>query len=154
MCAACHSGDDDDSQPSHQPAADAGKDAGDKGDAGAAPQHPGSKTGFGMYHGDNPILELDDGGRPIVRDGSVPSDTTDGGGFGGVSGSGGDGSADNGDSGVPTPAQLDVPADPGARGPWTVGVRTLQVDLGSGRSMPAEVWYPAAAKSAEGKKPY
>lgn len=48
---------------------------------------------------------------------------------------------------VPAPA---VPADPGTRGPWPVGVRTAKVMLGSG-SAPAEIWYPAKLGSAGGQ---
>src|SRR3954467_5244618 len=83
-CAAC-SGDDDDKDgtKASQHPGDAGKDAGEQADA--ASQHPRTKPGFGMYHGGG-ILELDDAGRPIVRDGSVAPDTSDGGGGFGANG--------------------------------------------------------------------
>jgi len=42
-------------------------------------------------------------------------------------------------------ALLELPADPGARGPWQVGARPV-----SAAGLEAEIWYPAKAGSADG----
>jgi predicted dienelactone hydrolase len=46
---------------------------------------------------------------------------------------------------------LAVPADPSAAGPWPVGVKTAAVTVASGKTIPVEVWYPAAIGSDSGK---
>ncbi len=45
-----------------------------------------------------------------------------------------------------TPADASAPADPEALGPFAVGVTSLSIDdgEGTGRTLPIEVWYPAA----------
>jgi len=60
-----------------------------------------------------------------------------------------DGSTSPTDGG-PLVDDLTIPADPGERGPWPVGVRTAQVALAGGQ-MPAEIWYPAVKGSDAGK---
>ena len=63
---------------------------------------------------------------------------------GSVPGGGGGGAAmeATGCDGVPL---LAAPADPAARGPWTVGARTVTMS-----GLKAEVWYPARPGSAGG----
>jgi hypothetical protein len=148
-CAACDS--DDDAQPDNGGVNDAGD--GDIGKIGSG----GRKPGFGMYHGDGGVLELGGDGHGGDRDGAVGPDARDGGvadGSGGShAGSGGAHGGGDGGEHAGTPAPV-VPPDPGVRGPWAVGVRTLQVDLGSSRSTPAEIWYPAQPASEAGASPY
>ncbi len=47
---------------------------------------------------------------------------------------------------------LEVPEDFSSRGPWPVGVRTLQVPTPHGVTLTVEVWYPASLGSDDGKK--
>ena len=44
-----------------------------------------------------------------------------------------------------------LPDDPGERGPWPVGVKTVHVDIGGGNMMTVEVWYPAQPGSDAGQ---
>jgi hypothetical protein len=44
-----------------------------------------------------------------------------------------------------------LPDDPGERGPWPVGVKTVHVDIGGGNTMVVEVWYPAQPGSEVGQ---
>jgi hypothetical protein len=55
------------------------------------------------------------------------------------------------DSGAGPPATPQIPSDPGQRGPWPVGVRTVMLDLGTGQHIPADVWYPAQIGSEVGE---
>lgn len=54
------------------------------------------------------------------------------------------------DADVPVGPPPVVPDDPGARGPWPVGVRTATVSL-AGKAAPVEIWYPATIGSEVGK---
>jgi dienelactone hydrolase len=127
IAAGCAS-DDDDAQSANTPKKDAGADR------GGLPGHGGRR-----FEVDGQVLELDEAGRPIPADASsAPAAMQDAGARAG------------GDASTPPQPTFDVPDDPGARGPWAVGVRTLQVDLGAGKLMPAEVWYPAEAQSEAG----
>jgi len=66
----------------------------------------------------------------------------------GAGGSGGDGGGGGGAGASPGcegAALLARPADPGVRGPWAVGARTVQI-----AGLTAEVWYPARAGSDTG----
>jgi predicted dienelactone hydrolase len=58
------------------------------------------------------------------------------------------------DSGMqmqPPADQPQVSPDPGVRGPWPVGVRTVMLDLGTGQHIPVDVWYPARIGSDAGE---
>ena len=73
-------------------------------------------------------------------------------GAGGNTGSGGDGTGDAGtsvvsiaDAGCPDEDLLPLPEDPGVRGPWKVGIKTVQI----GR-LETDVIYPAEPGSTDG----
>lgn len=71
-----------------------------------------------------------------------------------AAGAGGAGGSAAGGAGAEKPPtrSIEVPKDPGEKGPWPVGVRTLDLDLGNGLKTPVEVWYPAKPGS-ESEKP-
>ena len=87
-----------------------------------------------------------DGGGASPQAGSGGSSLTDAGPFDPDGGAVSSPDADVPVEEAPAPA---VPADPGTRGPWPVGVRTVEVSLGAG-SAPAEIWYPAKLGSEAG----
>lgn len=59
-----------------------------------------------------------------------------------MGGMGGAGRAAAGSGGTHPPAKPEVPEDPAKAGPWPVGVRTVNLEIGNGVT-PVEVWYPA-----------
>jgi hypothetical protein len=93
------------------------------------------------------------GNGPNGGTGNGPNGGTGNGPNGGTSGSGGNGAGGSvGGSGpgvgCPGTTLLPIPLDPSVRGPWVVGVRTVTV----GR-LTAEIVYPAAPGSEQGKPP-
>lgn len=150
--------------PGSTPATHDSAKNGDGGDAGAeSVTSPGGK-----HHGDPGKLAHSDPGIAALLDGGTrDAGSSAGGGSGGdAHGSGGSDATDAGsgdgndatntaiDSGTQPqlpPDWPDIPSDPGARGPWPVGVRTVMLDLGTGQHVPVDVWYPARIGSDSGQ---
>jgi hypothetical protein len=84
------------------------------------------------------------GGGEKQHDASHGSDPLDGGASDGAI------VTDSGTTQLP-PDWPDIPSDPGTRGPWPVGVRTVMLDLGTGQHIPVDVWYPARIGSEAGE---
>lgn len=106
--------------------------AGCSADAGSAPSGTGAGGGYGV------------GGSAGMSQGGVPA-------AGGAVSAGGSGGGTTvaqpgSGKGCGTTTLLDVPDDPGVRGPWKVGVRTVKI----GR-LTTEIVYPAQPGSEAGK---
>src|SRR6185312_10592148 len=89
-----------------------------------------------------------DAGTDDVNTGDVSTGAAGSGGNGaagaaGTAGTGGMNAAGGRGAEKPPTRSIEVPKDPGEKGPWPVGVRTLDLDLGNGLKTPVEVWYPA-----------
>jgi hypothetical protein len=104
------------------------------------------------------IATLSDGGTREGASGAGGSGGHRTGGTGGSdakdAGAGDDSATTATDSGTVMqlpPDWPDIPSDPGARGPWPVGVRTVMLDLGTGQHIPVDVWYPARIGSDSGE---
>ncbi len=98
------------------------------------------------------------GGSAVAGAGGAAVSPGTGGTGGTAAGTGGEGTAGSSGGGMPPPDVMgcgdtklyQVPDDPGAPGPWPVGVKTLQVAIAGG-SIPVEVWYPAPFGSGAGQ---
>lgn len=129
-------------------------------------------SGGGASSGDNSSSGTTSGGSADMNGGSGSSSGSppgsSGASSGGSSGSGTPGASGDAGTGVtiaPDGAVVGppvvagcgstklyaVPDDPSAAGPWPVGVKTAQVTVATGKTIPVEVWYPASLGSDSGK---
>lgn len=126
--------------------------AGGAAPAGAAGAGTAGTTSTAMDDSDAGVT--DEGEMAAAGSGGATAAEGGAGGMSGAAGGGGMGGAAGsaaGSGGTNAAEGPQVPSDPAKAGPWPVGVRTVNLELGAGVT-PVEVWYPAKIGS-ESERP-